>query len=241
MTLMYIGWFSCGVTSAVAIKLAQACYSDVKPYFIQTGSEDKDSFRFLRECEEWFKCNIVILRSSKYTSHFDVIEKTGVVNTPFGAPCTKCLKKDVRYKLEDDLVSWDGQIFGFDVSERRRFLRFSEQYPKTKAIAPLIEQSLSKSDCMAILEREGIEIPMMYREGFSNNNCIGCVKGGKSYWSLIRRKYPDVFRRMMELENKYGHSCINGCFLKDLPVDYPYSKPIVPSCSIFCEVDFLDI
>ena len=238
---MYIGWFSCGVTSAVAIKLAMKRYNDVQPYFIQTGSEDNDSFRFLKQCEKWFGCNIVMLRSSKYTSHFDVIEKTGCINTPYGAPCTKVLKKNVRYKLEDELKCWDGQVFGFDISERKRFYRFREQYPKTKAIAPLIDYSLSKSDCMAIIEREGIEIPMMYKKGFGNNNCIGCVKGGKSYWSLIRKEYPDIFRRMIEMENKLGRSCINGLFLRDLPDNYPYNEPIVPSCSIFCEIDFKDI
>ena len=24
----------------------------------------------------------------------------------------------------------------------------------------------------------GIEIPVMYRLGYNNNNCVGCVKGG---------------------------------------------------------------
>jgi len=41
----------------------------------------------------------------------------------------------------------------------------------------LIDNDLSKENCLAIIDRAGIEIPMMYKLGYNNNNCIGCVKG----------------------------------------------------------------
>lgn len=34
--------------------------------------------------------------------------------------------------------------------------------------------------------RAGIELPLMYRMGYDNANCIGCVKGGEgSYLSAV--------------------------------------------------------
>lgn len=35
---MIIAWFSCGVTSAVACKIALSLYEDVQLYYIETGS-----------------------------------------------------------------------------------------------------------------------------------------------------------------------------------------------------------
>lgn len=43
---------------------------------------------------------------------------------------------------------------------------------------------------------------MMYRLGYKNNNCIGCVKGGMGYWNKIRKDFPATFQRMASLERK---------------------------------------
>lgn len=238
---MVLCWFSCGVTSAVACHIAINTWCDSRIIFIRTGSEHPDSYRFLHDCEKWFDREIEIYQSQFFTSHWDVIEHKNFINSPYGAPCTMELKKKVRYRIEDSIKDWDMQIFGFDCSELTRFCRFNAQYPKAKARAPLIEKNLSKADCMAIVQNQGIKLPQMYLDGFPNNNCIGCVKGGKSYWALIRKKYPDAFRKMSEIENRLGHSCIKDCFLKELPENYSCAKPIVPSCSLFCDPDFMNI
>lgn len=238
---MVICWFSCGVTSAVACKIAIDTWNDTRIIFIRTGSEHPDSYRFLHDCERWYQKEIEVHQSPIYKSHWDVIENKHFINSPYGAPCTLELKKKVRYSIEDSIKVWDYQIFGFDCSEGKRYQRFTEQYPKSRALAPLITNNLSKSDCMAIIQKQGITLPQMYLDGFPNNNCIGCVKGGKSYWALIRKKYPSAFLKMIDLENRLGHSCIKGCFLKELPDDYSCAKPLIPSCSLFCDPDFMTI
>lgn len=237
--LMNICWFSCGVTSAVATKLTLAQKENVRIMYIDTMSEHEDSKRFLHDCEKWFNHPIEIYSSTKFKGHFDVIEKRRFLNSPGGAACTLELKKKVRWVVEDSVGYWETQTFGFDISESKRAQRFAEQYPETKAIFPLIEKGLSKSDCMAILLKNHVEIPLMYRLGFHNNNCVGCVKGGKGYWWKIKECFPDVFDRMAALERKIGHSCIKDCYLDELTkTDLP---PIVPSCSLFCDPDFMDI
>ena len=74
--------------------------------------------------------------------------------------------------------------------------------------APLIDAGLTKSDCLAIVERAGIELPAMYKLGFQNNNCIGCVRGGMGYWNHIRRHFPETFSRMAKLERELGHALL---------------------------------
>lgn len=47
--LPVICWFSAGVTSAVATKIALQYYSNVRIMFIGTGQEEHDSFRFIED------------------------------------------------------------------------------------------------------------------------------------------------------------------------------------------------
>ena len=50
----YIGWFSCGVTSAVACKIAIESGKDVDLWYIETGAEHTDNNRFIADCEWWY-------------------------------------------------------------------------------------------------------------------------------------------------------------------------------------------
>lgn len=244
MSKKIIGWFSCGVTSAVACKLALDKYGDrVELYYMVIDSAHSDNERFIRDCEKWYGVKINRVQSEKYTDQFDVIEKTKYVNGALGARCTLELKKNVRYLIEDK-IEWESQIFGFEfsVKEINRAIRFSEQHPATNPLFPLIDRKINKQECAELLLRNGIQLPMMYELGFHNNNCIGCVKGGKGYWNHIRRHFPDYFERMSELERQVDRTCIKNLFLDELkPTQGVHAPPIVPDCGTFCEIEFADI
>ena len=137
---MIIAWFSCGVTSAVACKIALSLYENVRLYYIETGSCHPDNARFLSDCEKWYGQPIHTIRSDKYTCVSDVLRKKRYINGSTGAACTFELKKQVRYKLEKELGSWDGQVWGFDYDpkEINRAIRLKQQYPDTKPLFPLI-------------------------------------------------------------------------------------------------------
>lgn len=75
----------------------------------------------------------------------------------------------------------------------------------------------------------------MYDMGYSNNNCIGCVKGGMGYWNKIRVDFPEVFQRMSKLEREIGHSCIKGVYLDELDPDRGRMEDeIMQDCGIMC-------
>jgi len=242
---MVIAWFSCGATSAVACKIALQMYDDVEIYYIDTGSAHEDNVRFMTECEKWYGKKIHWRKNPNYFSVQDVLRQTCFINSPYGATCTTKLKKDVRKMIEDEVKEWDGQVWGFDYCQREinRAIRFKQQYPYTKPLFPLIERMISKPDALAMLQRAGIEIPMMYRLGYDNNNCIGCVKGGMGYWNKIRRDFPDRFAEMAEIEREIDATCLkdeNGrIFLDELdPKRGDMKQHAVPSCSIICEIEF---
>ena len=134
-------------------------------------------------------------------------------------------------------------MFGFDCSPReyKRAERFHKEYPYTKPLFPLIGCNLTKEDCFNIMERNGIEIPKMYRLGYGNNNCIGCVKGGMGYWNKVRIDFPEVFEKTASLEREIGATCItdrngNRVYLDELDPNRGWAlKPYVEPCGSFCD------
>jgi hypothetical protein len=242
---MIISWWSAGVTSAVATKLAIDKYGvdNVVPIYFAIDSAHPDNKRFKEECEEWYGREIVVERAPKHRDQFDVILKDKYVNGPGGARCTLVLKKKVRQRLESEL-QYDGQVFGFEYSKKEinRAIRFKEQYPSAKPLFPLIENKMTKPECLYFLEAQGIERPVMYKLGYKNNNCIGCVKGGKGYWNKIRQDFPEFFEKMAEAERVVGNSCIRGVFLDELdPDDGHKQKIVMPDCGNFCDIEFTEI
>ncbi len=242
---MKIAWFSCGITSAVACKMAVEKYGqkNVRLFYIGIKSAHPDNDRFIHECEKWIGVNIEYVENGKYEDQFEVIKGTGYVNGAFGARCTLELKKKVRWKVEKE-VEYDGQIFGFEYSKKEinRAVRFAQQHPNSKPIFPLIERKVTKQKCAEILLLNSIELPEMYKLGFHNNNCIGCIKGGKGYWNMIRNHFPTTFLKMARYERIAGHSCIKNTFLDELGKnDGRHDPPILPDCGVFCEVEFSDI
>jgi len=234
-----ISWFSCGAASAVATKLAIANADDVVVAYCKVKEEHPDNERFLKECEEWFGQEIVILENEKYdASIYTVFEKTKFIKTPHGAPCTRLLKKDVRKKFE---LPDDRQVFGYTIEEEHRLDRFIDANGDVDVWAILIERSLTKNDCLAMINEAGIKLPEMYKLGYRNNNCIGCVKGGMGYWNKIRQDFPDHYDRMAKIERQLGYTVLKdkdgAVYLDELQEgrgDYPSEYDI--ECGIFCHM-----
>jgi hypothetical protein len=102
---------------------------------------------------------------------------------------------------------------------------------------PLIEHGLSKEDAHGMAQRLGLKRPVMYDLGYSNNNCLGCVKGGMGYWNKIRTDFPEVFTQRAREEREIGHSCIKGVFLDELdPRRGRAEDEVMEDCGIACEL-----
>lgn len=235
-----VSWFSCGATSAIATKVCLDRYPDTVIAYCNTGSEHPDNARFIKDCERWYGKKIEILRSDAYSDIWDVFTKTKWLVGVQGARCTTELKKLVRRKFERP---YDLQVFGFDVSEIERGQRFVANNPEVQVWFPLIDHKVSKIECLDQLTLHGIELPAMYKLGYRNNNCIGCVKGQAGYWNKIRKDFPKVFRRMANMERRLdvaicksyaGDGKRKRVFLDELPHDAGRYEDLDISCGLFC-------
>lgn len=233
--------FSCGAASAVATKLAIEKYGAVEIYYANPGAEHDDNLRFIADCEKWFGQSVTILKSTKYNDIWEVFEDRQFLVSNKGAPCTVEMKR----KPGDSVIEWgDTEIYGYTIEERHRVLRWQAMNFERIIECPLIDRNLSKDDCFGILERVGIERPVMYELGFRNNNCIGCVKArdNLNYWKRVRKHFPAIFERMAKLERSIGTN-INRVtkkgvrypiYLDEIPEGDPKGEDSDVQCGLFC-------
>lgn len=198
-----VSWFSCGAASAVATKLSLA-KGPVTIANCYIKEEHEDNARFLKDCAEWLGQDIEVLTNPKYKSSiYEVFQATRYLVGPSGAKCTGELKKALReaYQRPDDI-----HVMGYTVEEQDRYDRFIDAN-NVECSAPLIDAGLTKADCLAMVENAGIELPAMYRLGYHNNNCMGCVKAvSPSYWRKIEQDFPENFQKMSDMEKMLGRA-----------------------------------
>lgn len=237
---------SAGVSSFVAGYLA-GLHEDIDEWiFIDVADQHPDTYRFIGDCERFLGRPITRLKSLKFDCVADVARKTKFLNSPHGAACTKNLKIEVRKQWEKEHPGYKfSYIWGLDsgAHESQRAENMRLKHPEYNHEFPLLDYHLTKNDAHTILRYLGIKRPVQYDLGFANNNCVGCVKGGKYYWNLIRKYYPDVFKERAKLEREIGHSCINGTFLDELEPDSGRPNPTLDACSnsLFCFLAIEDI
>jgi hypothetical protein len=230
--------FSCGAASAVATKLTLAEYPPAQVEIVNAfiAEEHPDNRRFLADCERWFEHPITVLRDQKYgASAREVWRQKRFMKGPFGAPCSMILKREL---IAAFLNIGDRLVFGFTAEEEDR----AHKFLMVGHLCPLIDRNLSKADCLAIIERAGIELPWNYRVGLNNANCLGCPKGGEGYWNFIRVIAPEVFEETTQIQEQIGPGTYffrnrktgERFGLRQLHPEAGRHDRTVPDCSFFC-------
>jgi hypothetical protein len=175
----------------------------------QAAAVAEEYKRFLADCERWFGQKITKLKSTQYQDAMEVCEKQRFLSSENGAPCTSAMKKTPANGI------WglgDVEIFGYTADEKHRLEQWKIDNTERRIECPLIDQGVSKSECFDILMAAGIELPAMYRLGFRNNNCIGCVKARDAidYWKRVRKHFPAQFgglrHRGQRVVNRHPHA-----------------------------------
>ena len=128
-----ICWWSGGITSALACKLAIDLFGLDSCVFIMldTKNEHQDTYRFKKDCEKWYGKEIKSLTviGEKYDSIQDVWLKNKSLNVANGAICSSELKRDVRLKWEKG-NEYKHQVFGFDAKEVNRSVSMRLNHPQ---------------------------------------------------------------------------------------------------------------
>lgn len=238
-------WFSCGAASAVAAKKTLEKYgtdNNVRIVNNPVIEEHEDNIRFFSDVQDWLGVEIETAVNSKYPScsAVEVWNNRRAMSFPMGAPCTIELKKNARKEFEDkNHIDW--HVLGFTLDEKKRHERFILG-ERDNVIPVLIDEGITKQQCFQIVRDAGIDLPEIYKLGYPNANCIGCVKAtSPTYWNHVRKVHPAVFQERAKQSRDIGTRLVrvNGerIFLDELD---PKAKgrPIknmIFECGIFCE------
>lgn len=230
-------WFSCGAASACALKLV-AHLNPLAVYCNLANNEHEDNIRFRADVERWTGVPVTVISSTQYESCEDVWEHRRFMAGPNGAPCTVEMKKVPRFNFQR---ADDTHIFGLTADEVDRIGKFESDNIDMNLAWPLVQAGMTKADCIQCVADAGIVIPVMYRLGFNNNNCIGCVKATSArYWNMIRRFFPAVFRVRCEQSRRLGAKLVRykgvRIFLDELPPDEDDGIVEDLSCGPQCRV-----
>ena len=234
-----ISWFSCGAASAVATVLAAINNGSTEAVYCRVREEHEDNLRFLDDFSRVFGIPVKIIMNEKYDgSIYNVFLQRGYIKNNKGAPCTLFLKKETRRQYQQP---GDTQTFGYTAEEQDRADRFIDSNNDVKESFPLIDNGLTKHDCLRLIHKAGIDLPIMYKLGYNNNNCVGCVKGGMGYWNKIRKDFPLQFKRMSEIERTVGFAINKDekgmIFLDELdPGRGRFSEDYPADCGFTCEM-----
>jgi len=234
MNILRVAWFSAGVSSAVATKLAIERIDRI--IYQHIDDQHPSTLRFVRDCETWFGQPIETIQSPLHSVEA-ACRFRAYVNGVRGAACTRMLKRELRKQWEQDcgLSAYFRYVWGMDYDEGRRAERLRQSMPNHEHEFPLIDQGITKEEAHGIIEKAGIARPRMYDLGYPNNNCIGCVKGGMGYWNKIRVDFPEVFASRSRLERLIKGTCIKGVYLDELDPEAGRDVgPIVPECGPQC-------
>jgi len=231
-----VAWFSAGVSSAVATKLAIAEIDEV--IYTHIDDQHPDTMRFVKDCEAWFGKPVTVL-----TPRIRTVENAmRLYPHTFGgkfAKCTSAIKTATRKAWEREHEGYDHcYVWGMDAAEAERMDRICVSMPKQRHRAPLVEKGIGKAEAHEILRASGVKRPAMYELGYHNNNCVGCVKGGIGYWNKMRVDFPAVFAARAKMERTIGFSVLaDGVWLDELdPERGRHEGPICDDCGIMCEL-----
>lgn len=175
-------------------------------YFNDTKWEHADLYRFLNDLAQHFDHEITYDTDGRTPEElFYDMRALGSNLMPF---CSRHLKAErlQRWYQDGDLI-----VFGISDYEAERAVRLTEVYAgiaqqkrkRCELVFPLIECRTTRQQIDQFLADAGIEQPLLYKLGFTHNNCSGgCVRSGKIGWLRLYQQLPDVYADRERVERE---------------------------------------
>jgi hypothetical protein len=238
----HIIFFSGGLSSFTVADFVKEQYpnDNIVLFFTDTLIENSDLYRFIKEVSD--KLELPMLTHSMGLTPIQLMfEQKVVFNNRIGN-CSKYLKMKVaadylkkgivpaieywrnqQYLKQEDFITDATLYFGIDFKEAHRIVGIEKNWSNPnsakpfKVSFPLVDYFI---DNESVLAKWDIEIPLLYKYGFSHNNCNGmCVKAGLSHYKRLRSKMPEVFQEAAEQEHYIKLYVSEYHYIKNLEVD----------------------
>ncbi|WP_307016510.1 phosphoadenosine phosphosulfate reductase domain-containing protein [Alicyclobacillus cycloheptanicus] len=207
-TPVHVAMFSGGASSAYVAYLMAQRYGKENSilFFTDTLWEHEDNYRFMYDVATYI--GLEVTRRVDGRTPEEVFEETRFLGNSRLAKCSSQLKVRQTVIFIEELRSEGYEpilYFGIGPHEKHRKESLAQLYSHqalepVETRFPLIDLNLSDSDIKSIIENEWkIELPLMYKMGFSHANCGGrCVRGGFNHYRHLYLTWPDEYRKQEE-------------------------------------------
>lgn len=195
---MTVGFFSGGIASFLACVRVRP---DVL-LFSDTGIEDEDLYRFLKDASSYLGVPLVTVRAG--VSFRDLILKEHALSNNRMPFCSRKLKHEPARKWIEEHAPNATLVFGIDWTEAHRAERIAARWPGHEIRCPMTEKPyLTKPEMVEVVRSMGLEPPRLYKLGFAHNNC----GGGMRAWYHLYQTLPERYNWWIETEQLIpGHT-----------------------------------
>lgn len=201
--------------------------------FTDTLWEDEDNYRFMEECADYIGIPITYIINGNTPE--DIFFKDRYLGNSRYAPCSIKIKMEETIKYVNTLIVKENVTpilyFGIGFEESQRAVQLREHYlhnpvEPVKTRFPMIDNKRANVDTKKIIQNDwGIELPRMYKLGFSHANCAGrCVRGGMKHYANLLKVWPQRYMMQEEMEIRFQNeinsniTMLKQMSLKDLRI-----------------------
>lgn len=204
--MKHIVFYSGGIGSWATAKRVVKKYGkeNVILLFTDTKIEDEDLYRFIDETVAEMGAEYVYLADGR--DPWEVFKDVRYLGNSRLAQCSHLLKQKpandwikANFKPDECIL-----YLGIDWTESHRTKAPVKNYEPYKVEFPMCEEPfLTKEDMLMDLKLLGIEVPKLYKQGFSHNNCGGfCVRAGQGHFATLLKQKPDLYKYHEEKEQE---------------------------------------
>ena len=247
--MKHIVFYSGGIGSWATAKRVISKYGkdDVILLFTDTLIEDEDLYKFIDETVA--ELGVEFQRLADGRTPFEVYRDVRFLGNSRLAPCSHKLKQDISKKWITENFKPDECILylGIDWTEEHRTKAPIKNWHPYKVEFPMCEEPyLSKDDLFEELARLNIEMPRLYKLGFSHNNCGGfCCRAGQGHFARLLEQMPERFAEYEAKEEElrqYLGKDVSMMKKNRNKVTYPYTlRQLREDIEAKKEVDMTDI
>jgi 3'-phosphoadenosine 5'-phosphosulfate sulfotransferase (PAPS reductase)/FAD synthetase len=172
--------------------------------FTDTLIESPDLYRFQGDVTR--VTGIPLTRLVEGRTPWEVFKDKRFIGNSRLAHCSHILKQEPATKWVHDNFNPDECILylGIDWTESHRTKAPTENYAPYKVEFPMCEEPyVTKDEMLAELASVGIEIPELYKRGYSHNNCGGfCVRAGQGHFAHLLKDNRELYLHHEEKEQE---------------------------------------
>ena len=168
--------------------------------FADTGGETSETYRSVEVAKEYLGENQIsfttVQARPRETDLYGTAFRRRVIPSVQWRWCTRDFKVRPIHKYYRGLDCHVNQYMGIAVDEIHRMKDSRE--PFVTNLYPLIDNRLTRSDCIAVIESAGLPVPQ-------KSGCFFCPFNSTERWRELLKLQPELFDKAIELEENSKH------------------------------------